>query len=150
MIKKVKGKVKESAKKPRPAKSSTSKTKQAVDLAKVRNSINDLVGKAAENIAIKVIEVATTTGQLASAKYLFEAVGLYPATEATEAQPEEKSLAFTLLRRMGLPTEPVNSEELEPGILSVAKEPTLVTAKVADRDLLSEEDQEAEPADSEE
>jgi hypothetical protein len=57
-----------------------------------------------------VIEVAKT-GQLASAKYLFEAVGLYPATEETRAKAPEDSLAYTLLRRMGLPTEPVICDE---------------------------------------
>jgi hypothetical protein len=80
--------------------------KKPVDMVRVRENINDLVGNSAKEIAAKVIEVAKT-GQLASAKYLFEAVGLYPATEETRAKPPEDSLAFTLLRRMGLPTEPV-------------------------------------------
>jgi hypothetical protein len=52
----------------------------------------------AELIAAGVITVAKT-GQLASTKYLFEAVGLYPATEQTSLTPVVGSLAHALLRR---------------------------------------------------
>ena len=76
----------------------------------MRENINSLVVESAEDIASKVIEVAKN-GQLASAKYLFEAVGLYPATEETRAKAPKDSLAYTLLRRMGLPTEPVICDE---------------------------------------
>ena len=85
-------------------------TKKPVDMVQLRENINNLVGESAKDIATKVIEVAKT-GQLASAKYLFEAVGLYPATEETRAKAPEDSLAYTLLRRMGLPTEPVICDE---------------------------------------
>lgn len=85
--------------------SGTSK-KKPVDIVKVREKISDMVGGSARDIASEVIKVAKT-GQLASAKYLFEAVGLFPPTEDTMAKPKEDSLAMTLLRRMGLPTEPV-------------------------------------------
>ena len=78
----------------------------------VRENINELVRASAELIAIEVIKVALT-GQLATAKYLFEAAGLYPATEQTAATPAAGSLAFTLLKRMGLPTEPVIFDEDE-------------------------------------
>ena len=44
---------------------------------------------------------------------MFEAVGLYPATKQTLPTPVVGSLAHTLLRRMGLPTEPVICEEDE-------------------------------------
>ena len=102
-MKKAKGKSKGTAKK--SANKSTPKSKKPVDMVKVRENINDLVTDSAEDIATEVIKVAKT-GQLASAKYLFEVVGLYPATEETKAKPQEDSLALTLLRRMGLPTEP--------------------------------------------
>jgi hypothetical protein len=58
-----------------------------------------------------VIEVAMATGQIASARYLFEAVGLYPTSEQATGQPKEDSLAQILLKRMGLPIEPVRLEE---------------------------------------
>ena len=87
--------------------------KKQIDIAKVRESINHMVGASAKKIASKVIENAKITGpgQLASAKYLFEAVGLYPPTEETAGEPKPDSLAMTLLRRMGLPTEPVIRDE---------------------------------------
>jgi len=105
-VKKAKGK--RTAK--RSEKKSVVGTKKPVDMVRLRENITNLVGESAKDIATKVIEVAKT-GQLASAKYLFEAVGLYPATEETRAKAPEDSLAYTLLRRMGLPTEPVICDE---------------------------------------
>jgi len=48
-------------------------------------------------------------------KYLFELIGLYPATGEVEAAPGEDSLAKTLLKRLGVP-----EAEAEP-----ATEPTI-------------------------
>jgi hypothetical protein len=107
-VKKAKGKDKGTAEK--SAKKSTPKTKKGKDIVQVRESINDLVKDSAEDIATEVIKVALT-GQLATAKYLFEAVGLYPPTEQTSVRPIETTLAHTLLKRMGLPLEPVVTDE---------------------------------------
>jgi len=81
-----------------------------VDLVQVRENINNLVGESAVAIATGVINVAKA-GQLTSAKYLFEAIGLYPATEHTAPRTLENSLAHTLLTRMGLPLDPVICDE---------------------------------------
>jgi hypothetical protein len=91
-------------------KKSTPRAKKSVDMGRVRENINNLVGASARYIANEVIKVART-GQLASAKYLFEAVGLYPPTEQAAANPVERSLAHTLLTRMGLPLDPVICDE---------------------------------------
>jgi len=107
-VKKAKGKGKGTTKK--PAEKSGTKSKKPVDMVRVRENINNLVGGSAEKIAIEVIKVALT-GQLATAKYLFEAVGLYPAAEETSVRPIETSLAHTLLTRMGLPLDPVIVDE---------------------------------------
>ena len=109
-VKKAKGKSKAKAKKA-AAKNSTSKAKKGKDILEVRENISDLVKESAADIASSVIEVATRTGQLASAKYLFEAVGIYPPTEQTEARPIETTMAHQLLTRMGLPLEPVVCDE---------------------------------------
>jgi hypothetical protein len=108
-VKKAKGKGKAAAKKPAAKKAATNEGKNIVE---VRGNIDNLVKDAAELIAIEVIKVALT-GQLATAKYLFEAIGLYPATEQTAPTPVVGSLAHTLLKRMGLPTEPVIRDEDE-------------------------------------
>jgi hypothetical protein len=105
-VKKAKGKVKSAAKES----AKKSETKKGKDIVEVRVNIDNLVKESAEKIAAEVIKVALT-GQLATAKYLFEAVGLYPATEQTMARPIETSLAHTLLTRMGLPLEPVVCDE---------------------------------------
>jgi hypothetical protein len=72
------------------------------DFAAVRTIIASLVRISAKHIAEEVIKVAKT-GQLAPAKYLFEAVGLYPP--GVEAPKPEDSLAYSLLKRMGLQPE---------------------------------------------
>ncbi len=114
--KKARGKRKGTAKKSGkdPAKRSTrrraSPKKKPVDLVQVRENINNLVGESAEAIATGVINVAKA-GQLTSAKYLFEAIGLYPSTEQTAPRAVENSLAHTLLTRMGLPLDPVICDE---------------------------------------
>jgi len=148
-----KGTAKTSAKK--SAKKSVPRTKKPVDLVRVRENINNLVGASAEEIATGVIKVAKA-GQLTSAKYLFEAVGLYPATEQTAARPVENTLAHTLLRRLGLPLDPVIcDEDLAPAVLpSVARELNTETAvpSVVEEDPEGEreEDLEPTPAESEE
>jgi hypothetical protein len=88
-------------------------TKQGKNIVEVRGNIDNLVKASAELIAAEVIKVALT-GQLATAKYLFEAIGLYPATEQTLPPPVVGSLAHTLLKRMGIPTEPVIFGDDEP------------------------------------
>lgn len=105
--KKARGKSKATAKKPAVK---SAETKKGKDIVEVRGNIDNLVKDSAELIAIEVIKVALT-GQLATAKYLFEAVGLYPPTEQTVAPPIETSLAHTLLTRMGLPLTPLVSDE---------------------------------------
>jgi hypothetical protein len=108
-VKKTKGKGKTAAKRPVGEKS-TGKKKKGKDIVEVRGNIDDLVKASAVKIATEVIKVALT-GQLATARYLFEAIGLYPATEQTLPPPTVGSLAHTLLKRMGLPTEPVICDE---------------------------------------
>jgi hypothetical protein len=95
-----------------PAETGVGEPKKAPDALQVRENISELVRGSAEEIAKKVIADAVG-GQLASAKYLFEATGLYPPTEETTAMPEEDSLAYTLLQRLGLPVEPVITDEDE-------------------------------------
>ena len=97
----------------KPAKAKREKAsakKKGKDVVEVRESINELVMDSAVAIAVGVIEVAKT-GQLAPAKYLFEAAGIYPVSEQTAMRPIETSLAHTLLTRMGLPLDPVICSE---------------------------------------
>jgi hypothetical protein len=81
-----------------------------VDLAEAREIVAAMVRKSARKIAEEIIKVAET-GQLAPAKYLFEAVGLYPP--GPEAPKPEESLAYSLLKRMGLQPEGEISEAAE-------------------------------------
>ena len=122
-VKKAKGKGKWTTEKPAKAKrEKASAKKKGKDVAEVRENINELVKESAEAIAMGVIEAAKT-GQLAPAKYLFEAAGIYPMTEQTAMRPIETSLAHTLLTRMGLPLEPVicDEEAVPVGLMSDAK-----------------------------
>ena len=50
-------------------------------------------------------------GQSGALKYLFEMIGLYPATlEAEQTEKREMSLAEYLCRQLGLPMHPVEEE----------------------------------------
>ena len=80
-----------------------------VNFTEARNNIARLVRMSVNEIAGRFIELAKD-GEVAPAKYLFEMVGLYPATEEAASKPEN-SLAYTLLKRMGLPTEAMTGEE---------------------------------------
>jgi hypothetical protein len=106
--KKAKGKAKG---KKKPAEDSAEEPKKSPDLAEVRESINEMVKASATKIAKSVIDVTARTGQLSSARYLFEAVGIYPPSEQAEAGPREMTMAHQLLTRMGIPIEPVVREE---------------------------------------
>ena len=93
-----------------------------MDMDAVRRRINHLVG----NRAVKLVETTITEagkGHYGAMKYLFEMVGLYPATEQQESAAGEDSLARTLLRRIGIPED----SAMEPGITKDCK-PTAAAA----------------------
>lgn len=100
-MKKSKGKSVKPAKKKRPGKS-----KKPVDLVEVRKDIANIVHHEAAELTHAVVEEGRK-GQLAPVRYLFEMAGVYPAPEASRADPEEASLAKTLLHRLGVPDVPV-------------------------------------------
>jgi hypothetical protein len=75
-----------------------------MDLAEIRRQITDLVGNGALGMVETTIEEAGK-GHYLGMKYLFEMVGLYPATSPDD-EPIQDSLAATLLRRLGLPEAP--------------------------------------------
>ena len=85
--------------------------KKPTNAAEARESVRSLVWDAAGDIAKGLVKAATD-GQLATAKYLFEVAGVYPTTE--ETRPQENSLAYILLKRLGLPTEPKDEAGSKP------------------------------------
>jgi hypothetical protein len=81
-----------------------------VDLGAIREHITNLVG----NRAIKMVEITmaeVNKGHYLAMKYLFEMIGLCPAT-TPEVALQEDSLASTLLRRLRLPEETVPDAEV--------------------------------------
>ncbi|MGA9510543.1 MAG: hypothetical protein WBV55_18125 [Candidatus Sulfotelmatobacter sp.] len=85
-----------------------------VDFVEARKNIATLVRMAVNEIVVGFIELAKN-GEVGPAKYLFEVCGLYPATAETSAKPEN-SLAYSLLKRLGLPTEPVVCDDGAPAV----------------------------------
>jgi hypothetical protein len=147
-VKKAKGKGKSKAKKAKAKSKRPGNTKPA-DMGRVRENINNLVKNSARKIANEVIKVAKT-GQLASAKYLFEAVGLYPATGQTEERPIETTMAHQLLTRMGIPLEPVVCEEDSVAVVTSALKASAVeAAKSAGENSEEEREEEQLPAEGE-
>ena len=73
-----------------------------VELSALRRQITDLVARNAVAMVQQAIDAVNEEGQYQAIKYLFEMIGLYPAT-AAEDSPAEDSLVKTLLQYLGLP-----------------------------------------------
>lgn len=78
------------------------KASPPLELAAVRRKITELVTQNAVPMVQQAIDAVREEGQYQAMKYLFEMVGLYPAT-AQEDSPGEDSLAGILLAALGLP-----------------------------------------------
>jgi hypothetical protein len=78
---------------------------KAIDLEEIRRQIGDLVGNGAVDMVERTME-EVGKGHYLGMKYLFEMIGLYPAT-STDDGPLEDSLAAILLRRLDLPEAPM-------------------------------------------
>lgn len=88
---------------PKRTQSVPGKALKRVDLSVVREQITNLVG----NRAVDMVETTmdeVDKGHYLAMKYLFEMIGLCPAT-TPEGTVQEDSLAKTLLRRLRLPEE---------------------------------------------
>ncbi len=81
----------------KPAPESSSST----DLAALRRKITELVAQNAVTMVQCAIDSVNEEGQYQAIKYLFEMIGLYPASEASEGQRED-ALASVLLQHLGL------------------------------------------------
>ena len=75
------------------------------DFTALRQQIRNRVGQEALGMVEATID-AVNNGQYAALKYLFEAVGLFPADVQNETQPPG-GLASILLHALGLPEVPV-------------------------------------------
>ena len=105
-----KAKVRTETTKARVASPVKSAGREAPDLAEIRRHIADIVGNGAVGMVETTID-QVGKGHYLGMKYLFEMIGLYPATSTNDAA-EEDSLAAVLLRRLGLPEAPIP----EPGV----------------------------------
>jgi hypothetical protein len=72
------------------------------DHSTLRRQITDLVAQNAVAMVQDAIDAVNEEGQYQAIKYLFEMIGLYPASAGDESAVED-SLAQTLLLHLGLP-----------------------------------------------
>jgi len=107
-------------KRSKKAPSAPKKALKQVDLGAIREQITNLVGNGAVDMVETTME-EVGKGRYLAMKYLFEMIGLCPATTPEEAHQDD-SLTRTLLRRLQLPEEP------NPGV-EVTKDCTTDTAK---------------------
>jgi hypothetical protein len=85
----------------RPAQGSEGRmSRKPVELGTIREQIKNQVGNAAEEMVAAGIEEANK-GHYAAMKFLFELVGLYPATAPVEEEGQD-GLATTLFKRLGV------------------------------------------------
>jgi hypothetical protein len=83
-------------------KKKTSASDPRADLSALRGQITDLVARNAVAMVQQAIDAVNEEGQYQAIKYLFEMIGLYPASAAEDA-PLQESLVKTLLHHLGLP-----------------------------------------------
>ena len=76
-------------------------SRKPVELGTIREQIKNQVGNAAEEMVAAGIEEANK-GHYAAMKFLFELVGLYPATAAVEEEDGQDGLATALFKRLGV------------------------------------------------
>ena len=107
------------------AKARATRARKPVDLEAVRKEITGLVG----NEAVSMVETTMAEvekGHYAAMKFLFEMIGLYPATGKEEAGSGE-SIASRLIRRLGLPEDP----RVETEVTNAGKPEPMVAAEDA-------------------
>ncbi len=87
-------------------------TKAPVNLQELRERVRRVVADEAETMTKAAAEEAAK-GHVAQLKYLFEVIGLYPATKATDAEPvDSNDLARVLLTKFEFPhTLPAEEED---------------------------------------
>jgi hypothetical protein len=96
----------------------TMSAESATDLCALRLTIAELVARNAVGMVQQAIDAVKEEGQYQAIKYLFEMIGLYPATVQGES-PVQESLAWTLLQQLGLPEvapEKDGKEKSQPSI----------------------------------
>jgi hypothetical protein len=104
-----KSKEKKRKRAPRPVVAKLVVIEQPMDMEGLRGHISNLVcGDAVEMVRTTVERVKK--GQYQAMKYLFEMIGLFPATAVPDA-PQEDSLAGMLLSRLGMRDEMSEEEE---------------------------------------
>ena len=103
-------KTRSSRKRSKKAPSVPKQALKQVDLGAIREQITNLVGNGAVDMVETTME-EVGKGRYLAMKYLFEMIGLCPAS-TLEAAPQEDSLARTLLRRLQLPEEPNTGVEV--------------------------------------
>ena len=97
-----------------------SAAKGPVSLEEVRERVRRVIAAKAEEMTSANIEEASK-GNLSPLKYLFEVLGLYPATAGEEAEPADgNDLARVLLKRFDFPSQgPADEESNEPSTEAV-------------------------------
>ena len=81
------------------------KAKSNEEIQKVRNKVRNVIVDSSVEMATRVVQSVSESGQAAALKYLWEVSGLFRADgEAESGEPD--SLAKILLERLGLKEEP--------------------------------------------
>jgi hypothetical protein len=92
--------------------------------AEMRRDITNIVGSEMTEITMAVVGEAKK-GQLATVKYLFEVVGVYPPAEGNIDRPEDDTLARRLVRTLGLPEGPLPGGDDNDPLIKVVISPAV-------------------------
>ena len=85
------------------------KPRSKEDIQRVQNRVTNVILDNSVEMALRVVQSVTESGQIASLKFLWETANLFPADENTGDESPD-TLAKILLERMGLDDESPNGD----------------------------------------
>jgi len=80
------------------------KAKSKEEIQRLQNRVRNVIFDGSVEMAQRVVQSVTESGQIASLKFLWDVVGLFPEGEQDDESPD--TLAKILLERMGLEDDP--------------------------------------------
>ena len=85
------------------------KAKSKEEIQRVQNRVRNVILDGSVEMAQRVVQSVNESGQIASLKFLWDVVGLFPKGEQTEDESPD-TLAKILLERMGLEDDDAEGE----------------------------------------
>jgi hypothetical protein len=91
----------------------TAVAKKPEEIRKIRNQVTSVILNGSLAMTNRMVREVSEEGNISALKFLWETARLFPAGEAEEDPNSSDALAKSLLKALGLPTEPPSEDEEE-------------------------------------